>query len=412
MGTIYRTSFTPYLELFEPRSVYISELRLQHAWKNSLWKQTRYDTKGRKLRILSPGRHNHSDGPDFLDARIMLDEKLLSGDIELHHRPSDWYAHDHHIDHAYDHCILHIVFHEPRSSADARCAARNVLPTCYISLEEVLDMKPPGSCRIFSPNKENYFDLLYKQGWTRVNKKVRYFYDNRLRFPSDVMLYWGLFKACGYRYNEENMIKLFVRFPWAAYCDGLLDRQDIIPILNELGGFSAKKSNEIRWTRSRTRPVHFPENRVDWLGRLMTLYYRASLSGILYETCRQKGNINEIKFILYNSTTISPPGTFLQKEILLNTILPLMEAMRKENGDKEPLYSLIRDKIENSQTPIVYGVVKRFHDQHDIEEKDKRQRNWLISQGVLNIHDQYCSQGMQINCPICLMDEAKKVASK
>ena len=102
MGTLYSTSFMPYLELFEPRSVYVSELRLQHAWKNLLWKQTRRDSKGRTIRILSPGRHNHSDGPDFLDASIMLDEKLLNGDIELHHRTSDWYAHKHHLDPAYN----------------------------------------------------------------------------------------------------------------------------------------------------------------------------------------------------------------------------------------------------------------------------------------------------------------------
>jgi len=87
------------------------------------------------------------------------------------------------------------------------------------------------------PIKKHISAYYKKQGWERVNKKVRYFYDNRLRFPSDVMLYWGLFKACGYRYNEENMIKLFVLFPWAAYCDELMDGRDIIPMLNDLAGF-------------------------------------------------------------------------------------------------------------------------------------------------------------------------------
>ena len=409
MGTLYSTSFMPYLELFEPRSVYVSELRLQHAWKNLLWKQTRRDSKGRTIRILSPGRHNHSDGPDFLDASIMLDEKLLNGDIELHHRTSDWYAHKHHLDPAYNQCILHVIFHQTDNSTDVRCENGRHLPTCQISLEEIFNIEPPGVCRIFTPDKEMYFTLLQKQGWDRVNKKVRYFYDNRLRFPGDVMLYWGLFKACGYRYNEENMIKLFIRFPWAAYCNELLDRRDIIPMLNELAGFSPQSTdkNDIRWTYSRTRPAHFPERRVAWLGKLMTMYYRSSLADILYETCYQKGTINDLYITLFKLQDVNSPGVGIQKEMLMNTVLSLMEAMRKDKGDKEPIYSTIRKEIENCIIPQAYGVVKRFHDQHGISEKDKRQRNWLISQGVLNIRDHYCLQGMQLSCPICLMDEVK-----
>ena len=407
MGTVYSTSFTPYLELFEPRSVYVSELRLQHAWKNSLWKQIRYDSIGRTVRILSPGRHNHSDGPDFLDASIMLDEKLLHGDIELHHRASDWYAHKHHIDPAYNRCILHIIFNPPGSSGDVHCEDGRYLPTCHISLEEILNIEPPGACRIFTPDKEAYFNLLQKQGWERVNKKIRYFYDNRLRFPGDIMLYWGLFKACGYRYNEENMIKLFIRFPWAAYCDELLDRQDIIPTLNELAGFSIRRAdiNDIRWTRSRTRPAHFPERRVAWLGKLMTMYYRSSLADILYESCYQKKTINNLYVMLFKLHDVNSPGATIQKEMLMNTVLTIMAAMRREKGDKEPIYSTIRKEIENCTIPQAYGTVKRFHNQHGISQKDKRQRNWLLSQGVLNIRDLYCSQGLQLSCPVCLMDD-------
>ncbi|MEA2077103.1 MAG: DUF2851 family protein [Candidatus Marinimicrobia bacterium] len=406
METKYRTSFTPYLELFEPRGVYISELRLQHAWKNSLWQQTRSDTKGRKLKILSPGRHNHSDGPDFIDAKIILGEKLLTGNIELHHKTSDWYSHRHHQDPAYDHCILHVVFQHPGGSADAKCSKGKILPVCYICLEEVLELQPPGSCRIFNPDNKTYFDLLKKQGWERIKKKIRYFYDNRLRFPSDVMLYWGLFKACGYRYNEENMIKLFIQFPWAAYCDELLDRRDIIPMLNELAGFNGNENetDPIRWTRSRTRPAHFPQKRVSWLGKLMTLYYQASLSGILYDTCCNKQNFQEVVSDIFTLPEATTPGPGLQKEMLLNTVLPLLEAMRKEKGNNPTLQKTIIRIIEESNLPNAYGAVMRFHDKHGIAEKDKLQKNWLISQGVLNIRDHYCSQGSQLSCPVCLLE--------
>jgi Protein of unknown function (DUF2851) len=406
MGTLYRTSFTPYLELFEPRSIYISELRLQHAWKNNLWKIFRKDEKGRNIKILSPGRHNHSDGPDFIDASMLIDGKLYGGDVEIHHRASDWYAHKHQLDPAYNRCILHVVFHQPNSMAPARCANGNILPVCYIPLEEAMKVEPPGECRIFKADREKYLELLKREGWKRVNKKVRYFYDNRLRFPNDVMLYWGLFKACGYRYNEDNMIQLFVRFPWAAYCDELLDRKDIIPMLKELAGFSEHKDQEnpIRWTYSRTRPAHFPEKRVSWLGRLMTMYYRASLSGILYETCTSETKITKSTAVLFRIPDITPPGTSIQKEMLLNVVIPLLEAMRKEYRGNESLKIKLKDTIENSKISQAYGVVRTFHEKHGIPAKDAMFKNWLISQGVLNIRDNYCSQGLQLSCPICLMD--------
>lgn len=409
MGTKYYKQFTPFLELFEPRTAYISELRLQHAWKNALWMSAREDSKGRTIRILSPGRHNHSDGPDFIDARIMLSGKLISGDVELHYKASDWYAHKHHLDEKYNNCVLHIVFQPIISTAEARCLSGTVLPVCYIPIEEVFDMEPPGSCRIFKAEKEKYFDILKKQGWERVNKKVKYFYDNRLRFPADVMLYWGLFKACGYRYNEENMIRLFVKFPWSAYCDELMDAKDIVIILNELAGFShnEQRISEIRWTYSRTRPSHFPEKRVDWLGKLMSRYYRMSLADILYQTCIFKNDLRTIETELFSIPGIIPPGSGIRKEILLNTVIPLMEAMRIERHEKEPIYSMLRNYIEKSKIPEAYGVVKRFHADHGIALKDTRQRNWLISQGVLHVRDHYCSQGMQLNCPICLLDEDK-----
>jgi len=406
MGTIYFRKFTPYLELFEPPSEYISELRLQYAWKNVLWKYSLRDQRGRSIRVLSPGRHNHSDGPDFIDAKIMLDGKLFNGDIELHRRSEEWYAHKHHKDPKYNHCILHVIFQPLSNASLTRCEDGHTIPVCSIPLNDVLKIEPPGSCRIFKPMESAYFDILVQQGWERVNKKIRYFYENRLRFPNDVMLFWGLFKACGYRYNEENMIKLFVRFPWAAYCDELLDRNDIIPMLEELSGFRQGniEPEKIRWTHSRTRPAHFPECRIDWLGKLMTKYFRASLSGILFDLCKNSDDLQAQINRLLTIKEARTPGVSILKELSLNTVLPLMEAMRKEHGNEEELGEKIMTLIETSTLTSSYGTVRRFHDRHGIKENDNRRRNWLISQGVLNIRDHYCSQGMQLSCPICLLD--------
>ncbi len=405
MGTSYRKSFTPYLELFEPRSAYISELRLQHIWKHSLWKISRMDTDGRGVKVLSPGRHNHSDGPDFLEASIILDGKLKKGDIEIHHRTQDWYSHGHHCDKSYNRCILHVVFHDPKGCAGVKCSNGIIPATCYISLEEALDCEMPSSCRIFKPDSEKYYKTLAKAGCERIRKKIKYFYENRLRFPNDVMLYWGLFKACGYRYNEENMLKLFVKFPWAAYCDGLIDPKDILPMLNTLAGFKDGSDGNIRWTRSRTRPAHFPENRVDWLGKIMTYHYRASLSGMIYDMIKNGKNIFDQTEKLFCMPLSHSPGKSLRKEMIMNTLLPLMEAIRMDRREDQTLKNKIMHYFETVQVSTPYATVKRFHDEHGIKPKDKLRNSWLISQGVLNIRDTYCSQNDQLRCPICLLEK-------
>lgn len=64
---------------------------------------------GRTARVLFAGRTGGSVGPDFRDAVITLDGLRYAGDIELHLRPLNWYAHHHQIDPRYDQVVLHVV---------------------------------------------------------------------------------------------------------------------------------------------------------------------------------------------------------------------------------------------------------------------------------------------------------------
>jgi len=65
----------------------------------------------KRLQILSPGRINHSEGPDYLDIAILLDGLVIVGDAEFHRRASDWNAHQHsETSQRYSNVILHIVF--------------------------------------------------------------------------------------------------------------------------------------------------------------------------------------------------------------------------------------------------------------------------------------------------------------
>lgn len=66
-------------------------------------------TSGRRLQILSPGKLNKLEGPDFKNVAILLDGFVIVGDAEFHINSEDWIKHKHYNDPKYSNVILHIV---------------------------------------------------------------------------------------------------------------------------------------------------------------------------------------------------------------------------------------------------------------------------------------------------------------
>ncbi len=98
---------------------------------------------GRKLEIRSPGTWNLLGGPDFHGARLLMDGREITGDIEVHFHVSDWRAHAHGVDRTYDKVVLHVVMFPPATGE--RGAQRGdgteiptlvLLPLLHRSLEE------------------------------------------------------------------------------------------------------------------------------------------------------------------------------------------------------------------------------------------------------------------------------------
>ncbi len=89
----------------------MTEAFIHFLWKFKLYRaQGLCTTMGSALKVLSAGFHNKDSGPDFFDARLYIDDTLWAGNVEIHVRSSDWYAHGHTSDSAYDNVILHVVY--------------------------------------------------------------------------------------------------------------------------------------------------------------------------------------------------------------------------------------------------------------------------------------------------------------
>ncbi len=64
------------------------------------------------VEIVDVGIHNHQSGPDFFNAKLKINGQLWAGNVEIHIKASDWYAHNHEKDINYDNVILHVVWHD------------------------------------------------------------------------------------------------------------------------------------------------------------------------------------------------------------------------------------------------------------------------------------------------------------
>lgn len=86
------------------------EILLHYIWQYKAFMAfPQRTTDGRTIEVLDVGLHNTDAGPDFFNAKILLDGVLWVGNVEIHVCSSDWYVHKHHQDRAYDNVILHVV---------------------------------------------------------------------------------------------------------------------------------------------------------------------------------------------------------------------------------------------------------------------------------------------------------------
>jgi len=66
-----------------------------------LWKYKKFafakakTTTNTAITITTLGQHNHLAGPDFFNARLFIGDQEWAGNVEIHIKSSDWYAHGH-----------------------------------------------------------------------------------------------------------------------------------------------------------------------------------------------------------------------------------------------------------------------------------------------------------------------------
>ena len=90
-------------------AINVKESALVAFWEKVKPGTVMKDRFGNFVTIFSPGRKNKNEGPDFLDAVIWVNDKMIKGAVEIHSHESSWISHGHISDERYDGVILHVV---------------------------------------------------------------------------------------------------------------------------------------------------------------------------------------------------------------------------------------------------------------------------------------------------------------
>ncbi|MEX0994589.1 MAG: DUF2851 family protein, partial [Balneolaceae bacterium] len=94
------------------------ESLLQWIWKHLVFELRSIQTCCKKpITIEYPGEWNPGAGPDFLNARIQIEDLLWHGHVEIHREENDWYTHSHHMNPDFNEVILHVFLHRGRKKA-------------------------------------------------------------------------------------------------------------------------------------------------------------------------------------------------------------------------------------------------------------------------------------------------------
>ena len=143
------------------------EYILHYIWKYRLYSALDLrTTENEKIEIIDTGIENKDSGPDFFNAKVIIEGTLWAGSVEIHEKASDWIRHGHVTDPLYDNVILHIVEEDDKViyRSNQTRIPQLILPIPEKVLDNIdwlLNNESPLACRERLPA----IDAIYKSQW-------------------------------------------------------------------------------------------------------------------------------------------------------------------------------------------------------------------------------------------------------
>ena len=353
----------------------IPERLLAKLWKERAARQTGLRTEaGKRVRVVYPGRSAGTAGPDFRDALLEVEGLgLVTGDVELHIRQSDWNSHGHGGDPNYNGVVLHGALQVDSEETRLRSGGQAPVVDLRALLEEGpdqdlgldprrandqrLDLWQVLARRDFSrpASMEEAGTALDRAGDLRFRLKSRWFSRCILADGPDQALYQALMEGLGYSSNRRPFIELALSAPYQAVAQaaGQLSPEERFPAirgwLSACSGLSAAGAtgpagrsrpkgfgpamNQGEWRLFRVRPANHPRRRIVGAASILDRFLEPGLAVGLGEIVE---GVSPAKL----NKALGVPGTagpaFVgpgrAKDLAVNAVLPFMHAWAEARG--------------------------------------------------------------------------------
>jgi hypothetical protein len=411
---------------------------LHYLWKYQLFDISNLKTtQNESISILKPGAHNLNSGPDFLNAKIDIENQLWFGNVEIHLKSSDWYLHQHETDKNYDAVILHVVW-----EYDTDVFIKDNTPIATLELKNIVSKNVLNNYQKLSSKNTQWIPCekeLHTIDSFLLNNWLERLYIERLEDKSksiafllkaskndwEAVLFQLLAKNFGLKENGDSFLKLAKSIPFSIIRKERNDLTKLSALLFGQAGFLSENIESSYHTELRKeyeylqhkyqltplskhefqffrmRPSNFPTVRI---AQLIALYHQHQN---LFSTVINLETIENLYMLFtievsefWNSHfTFEKTSKITKKKftnlfldlIFINTIIPLQFTYQKTTNsiDEERLFEKMKGlKPEKNSIILKFSELK-------IETK-----NAFESQALLELKNNYCASKRCLECAI------------
>ena len=428
-------------DLVEASDILVTQIKedfLHYVWKFKLFKFQKFSSiSGEPILVEKVGTHNKNSGPDFLNAKIVIANQLWAGNIEMHLKSSDWYAHKHENDSNYDAVILHVVweydvpvFRKDGNEIDTLELKTLVNPGTLKSYRELLFGKEKWILCEKDISKVNSFIM---QSWMtrlyveRLEKKSAQIYELLKETSNDweAVLFQLLAKNFGMKINGDAFLNLAKSLDFSivrklqnkegSLEHALLGQAGFLEEKQEDIYFSIMK-NEYEYLKHkfnltplfkgqflffRLRPANFPTIRISQLATL----YENELN--LFSKIMETNELQKFYELLSSKTSeywknhyvfgkevkrqVKRTSNSFVNLILINTIIPIKYAYLKMQG--KDVTEELMELLQLIQ-PEDNGVISAF------SKIKVKAESAFESQALLQLKNEYCAKQKCLECAI------------
>ena len=407
-----------------------------------LWKFKKFDTSnlttsnGEKLTIENSGSYLQLAGPDFFNSQITIENQKWAGNVEIHLKSSDWYAHHHERDSNYDSVILHVVWDH-----DVEIYRKNNTEIPVLILKNLVSKE----------TLNNYQSLVSPKSWIFCEKQIesvnsfimlnwqeRLFFERLERKSKpifdlaesslhdwDAILFCQLAKNFGLNTNGESFYNMANSIPFSIIRKEANDLFNLESLLFGIAGLLEINKEDHYYKKLKGnfdyliqkyqlqsnsftslqffkhRPDNFPTIRVSQLAnvyycqqQLFSKIIKADNVATIYEIFDK--SVSEYWETHYQFDKISPKKKkALSKSfidlLIINTIIPLQFAYAKSKGKEisEKLISLL-----NQVKPEANAIIDKF------SSFGLKAQNAFETQALLQLKNEYCNKNRCLECSI------------